>query len=153
MIEEFINKFTQEKISYLQIKRQYFQANKKVMEIQEKIGREPYSVGLLLGEEKNKMFNPSANLLDWISLRTDKKIFVNKKGEWMFLCGKIVLGDNILLDKGIAASIIKEKKDVLVLIQDELDENLGLGKIFFENKSVHIKNILDKGKFLRENKT
>ena len=104
-----------------------------------KIDRETHSKGLFLGEDK-KGFKPSLALLEMIAKDSKRKAFLNEKGAWMFICGRDVFGESI------------EKSSVeegLVLVQNDKDENLGYGKIWKKKGELFIKNILDKGDYLR----
>jgi len=143
-IEEFIKNFAESKINGIaKIKSSYFLADKELLEIKEKIKDEPFSAGLFLGESKNGKFAPSANILDMLSKISDRKIFVNKKTEWLFLCKRDIFG------KGIVKSNAEKG---LVLVQNERDENLGYGEIvddFSKKDRVVVKNLLDRGNFLR----
>ncbi|NQU98057.1 hypothetical protein HQ533_01195 [Candidatus Woesearchaeota archaeon] len=135
-INEFISKFTDKKINgIVKIGREYFFVQDEQKKLREKIGKEVFSMGIFLGEKK-KIFEPSPALIDMIAKLSDKKVFISKKAEWLFLCGRDVFMD----------SIVKKNTDSgLVLVQNEKNENLGYGKL--TNKGV--KNILDKGNYLR----
>jgi ribosome biogenesis protein Nip4 len=112
-------------------------------EIKSGVTRDIYSLGLFLGEEKTG-FNPSPALMDLISKFPDaqsKKIFVNKKAEWMFLCGRNVLSDSFARNPN-------NLSEGLVFVQNERDENLGYGLFKMEDTMI-IKHILDKGRYLR----
>jgi hypothetical protein len=89
-------------------------------------------------------FSPSPALIDLISKFPDaqsKKIFVNRKAEWMFLCGRNVLSDSVAKNpNGLSEG--------LVLVQNVQDENLGYGQ-FKKEDTLIIKHILDKGRYLR----
>jgi len=143
-LEEFVANFTDKKINnVVKIKNSFFICGSDLLEIKNKIKEEPVSAGLFLGELKNGKFIPSANLLDIVSELSDKKIFVNKKTEWLFLCKRDVFG------KGIAKANAEKG---LVLVQNELDENVGYGEIvddLSKKDKVVVKNLFDKGSFLR----
>ena len=112
-IDEFSKYFTNEKVEKAsKIKNNYFLVSNELDIIKKNIKKEPFSVGLFLGEIKNNKFVPSTNLLDMISKRTNKKVFVNKKTEWLFLCGRDIFG------RGISKANIKKG---VVLIQNEKD--------------------------------
>jgi ribosome biogenesis protein Nip4 len=146
-MEEFFRYFTNEEIKdTMQIKNSFFLADKGLMDIKSRISQEPFSIGLFLGEVKNNNFIPGANLLDMISKKTDKKIFVNRKTGWLFLCGRDVFG------RGIVKADVKKG---LVLVQNENDENLGYGEITADlsvQDKVVVKNLFDRGNFLRREK-
>jgi len=143
-INRFVEYFTNQKIdNVVKIKNNYFLADEALAKAKENIRQEPFSIGLFLGEARNSNFVPSAPLLDIISKKTDKKIFVNKKTEWLFLCGRDVFG------RGIVKANVKKG---LVLVQNERDENLGYGEItgdLSQQDKVVVRNLFDKGNFLR----
>jgi ribosome biogenesis protein Nip4 len=96
-----------------------------------------------MGEEKMG-FSPSPALLDLVSKFPDaqsKKVFINKKAEWLFLCGRNVLSDSI-------AKNPNRLSEGIVLVQNENDENLGYG-VFKREDTLIIKHVLDKGRYLR----
>ena len=79
-----------------------------------------------------------------LSKDSKKKLYVNKKAEWLFLCGRDLFGSSIKRS---------DVKKGLVLVQNEKDENLGYGKITLplSNKDrIVVKNILDRGYYLRK---
>ncbi len=147
MITRFIRQFTDENIEYEKIDRAYYYIPEQLKEIVEK--HKPFAAGLFLGEDKGKQFMPSIALLDWIAKRSRRKIVLNKKTAWLFTCGRDIFIEGIVSGSG--------RKNDLVLIQNEDDENLGYGRVEFDlsGKSkgmVAITNILDKGHFLRKEK-
>ena len=138
-LNEFIEKFTEEKPENVVKKgREYYIVPPELQKIADGIDRNCFSIGIPLGEFK-KNFKPSLSLLDWISKRTEKKVFINKKTEWLFLCGRDVFTENI-----IKINVKKGK----VLVQNEKDENIGLGTL---NDS-GVRHIMDRGDFLRREK-
>jgi ribosome biogenesis protein Nip4 len=139
MIEDFIKKFTDQKIGEItEIRNQFFLAGSELLELKNRIKNEPFAVGTFLGEMRENKFKPSIALLDNLSKLSDRKVFVNDKAEWLFLCGRDVFR------QGIVKSSINEG---LVLVQNEKDENLGYGE--FSIGKVAVKNLLDRGDFLR----
>jgi len=100
-----------------------------------------FSAGILLGEFK-KYFTPSPEFSNILSKLSPKKIFVNKKSEWMFLCGKNILKKGIIKNE-------QELDRGLVFIQTELNENIGLGQFSMKNDG-SIENIIDKGAYIRK---
>lgn len=122
------------------INNRYFQVPRHVEMMRSKIRKSVFSAGTFLGE---KDFNPSPALIDMIARHSDRKAFVNKKSEWLFLCNRDVL----------ESGIVKSKADKgYVLVQNEKDENLGYGQIFRKGKSKIIRNLVDKGEYLRMEK-
>jgi ribosome biogenesis protein Nip4 len=125
------------------IGRNFFLAEERLWDIKNSVGRDAYAVGTFLGEE-NQGFSPSPALIELISRlpNTDsRKVFINKKAEWLFLCGRNVLSESIAKNpNGLSEG--------LALVQNEQDENLGYGQ-FKKEDTLIIKHILDKGRYLR----
>ncbi|MBW3014680.1 hypothetical protein KY335_05580 [Candidatus Woesearchaeota archaeon] len=141
MIHKFISQFCDRKFDTVKIRRNYYLADKSLLDIRDKIKKnmnlEPESAGVFLGTEK-KDFTPSFALLELLSKHSKKKAFVDDKTEWLFLCGRDIFKESV---KKCSA------KEGLVLVQNKHDENLGLGKIV-DKKDLFIKNISNRGKFL-----
>jgi ribosome biogenesis protein Nip4 len=144
LFNKFTKQFTDADIADVhRFGRNFYQAEERLWDIKNGITRDIYSLGLFLGEEKMG-FSPSPALIDLISKFPDaesKKIFVNKKAEWMFLCGRNVLSESI-------AKNPNNLGEGLVLVQNEQDENLGYGT-FKKEDTLIVKHILDKGRYLR----
>lgn len=138
--ELFVRKFTDEKINYDKKGKNYTLINPELVEIEKNLANTIFSGTILGSSDEKKEFKPSIYLLEWLSPRTKNKIFVNDKAEWLFLCGRDVLPESIAKDIS--------SKDIF-LVQNSRDENLGLGKKIRKGKSYFIKNILDRGDFLR----
>lgn len=133
MIESFVKKFTDEGIGeVVLLKNKYYFKNKQM----NNISREPFAIGIPLGDTK-KDFKPSVYLLEILSKKTKNKVFINEKAEWLFLCGRDVFTKSVVKD---------ESTEDVFLVQNEKDENLGLGK---KTRTGMIKNIIDRGDFLR----
>jgi len=73
-------------------------------------------------------------------------VFVDKKGEWLFLCGRDLMKGSI--EKAHAT-------DGLVLVQNQNDENIGLGRVLVvlsdrsqRKDKIVIKNVKNRGEFL-----
>jgi ribosome biogenesis protein Nip4 len=137
--EIFTKKFTEEKIDYAKEGSKYYFAGDEAAVLSSKI-KGTLSAGLPLGETKNGVFKPSVYLLEILSKKTENKVFVNDKAEWLFLCGRDVLPEGVKKNNSTA--------DVF-LIQNEKDENLGLGRNMSHSGKKFIKNVLDRGDFLR----
>ena len=118
--------------------RKYFDVSPDLLALSEKINSDLFSIGVFLGEDKGR-FMPSLALLEMLARKSTHKVFLNKKAEWLFLCGRDVL------EQGISRC---DTEPGLVLVQNELDENLGYG-LLSKKENLMVKNILDRGDFLR----
>ena len=134
-MKQFISKFTDEEPEYVTIRNTYYLKNPFLEEIRNKVNRRIDHLSIPLGEGKKK-FKPSLYLLEWLSHRTKEKVYVNKKAEWLYLCGRDLFSDSIEKDTS---------KERLVLVQNNIDENIGYGL----KQGKKIKNLLDRGDFLR----
>ena len=171
-IENFIRLFGIDNLinpkNIITIENRIYLANNNLIslekQIHEKIKKKPESIGTFLGtlnsnskdsnKDNNTNFKPSIALIDLIGTKTNKKIIVGAKAEWLFLCGRDVFGK----------SIIKSNTNRgLAIITNQSQEVLGYGKLLTNltnnqllkkhmNKVV-IKNLLDKGDFLRREMT
>jgi len=131
----------------LRIRRRCFlidSSNHDLLELQETLKKRKidlFGVGVYLGEEK-KVFEPSPALIELLSARTkEHKAVVDEKAEWLFLCGRDIFA------KGIAEKAVSTRNG-LVFVMNSQGENLGYGKLVKEG-NVAIKNILDRGFYLR----
>lgn len=140
----FVKQFTKNEVNELnnteKIGRNYFYLSKELKELKDSIKLEPHSAGLPLGQIKNNKFRPSIALLDILNNYTDQKVFVNKKGETMFLYGKDVFAENF--DKCDA-------REGFCLVLNDKGEVLGYGEIITKAKNKLLLNLLDRGDFLR----
>src|SRR3989338_11659886 len=95
-IIEFVKKFCKNPDIFegetIKIKNSFFLADAGLIKIKNKIKINPESAGIFLGETKNSNFYPSSALIDIISKNSDKKIFLNKKTAWLFICRRDVFG-------------------------------------------------------------
>jgi|FLOH01.1.fsa_nt_gi ribosome biogenesis protein Nip4 len=139
-INEFIRRFTDKDIGTIKkIGRRYFLVDKKLEDFSLKINKDIFSIGIFLGELKGE-FKATPALLEIIAKTSDVKVFVNRKSEWLFLCGRDIFEE----------SIVKKNVDSgMVLVQNEIDENIGLGVFLSKKNSNLLKNIIDKGSYLR----
>jgi len=136
-IKEFVNLFVNTpSFKYEVIGKEVFLVNDSFSKFKE---LNPLMKGISLGKQ-DKVFMPSLYLLELLSKESNNKVFINKKAEWLFLCGRDVFPESVLKSK---------TKNTIFLVQSELDENLGLGmKTKHKGKSI-IKNLMDRGDFLR----
>jgi ribosome biogenesis protein Nip4 len=109
-----------------------------------------FYAGSFLGEKRNGEFMPGFELLRLIAEKRANKIVVDKKTEWLFICGRDIFR------RGIAEVIGSSKEGSHVIVLNGHDECLGFGKVvsdFDKKKSgVVVRNILDIGDFLRREK-
>jgi ribosome biogenesis protein Nip4 len=106
--------------------------------------------GTYVGKVKDGRFFPSVNLLELIARKEANKVTVDKKTEWLFICGRDIFG------QGIVKVVGSGRKEDYTLVLNLYGECLGFGKILCnlngKRQGVVIKNILDIGDFLRREK-
>jgi len=150
-IKDFVSRF-QTRISLdenLIVKRRdrYFLLNDSLKRL---ISKDFFYAGTYLGKTKRGKFFPSFNLLRMIAGKKANKVIVDKKTEWLFICGRDIF------QKGIMKVMGSKRKGDYTLILNQYDECLGFGKILFNldkaKDGVVIENISDIGDFLRREK-
>lgn len=146
-IKDFISRF-QTRINLdknLIVKRcnRYFLLNENLKRL---ISKDFFYAGTYLGKAKNGKFFPSFNLLRIVAKKKTNKVIVDKKTEWLFICGRDIF------KKGIMKVMGSKRKGDYTLILNQHGECLGFGKIMRhldKEKGVAVKNIADIGDFLR----
>lgn len=116
----------------------YFILEEYLKTTKDKIGRKMFAGGTFLGYKKRKQFFPSIALLDIVVKNYEKKITVDKKTGWLFLCGRDIF----------AKSLEEAMPKGYVVVQNDKQEILGLGY----GKKDLVENVLDRGNFLRREK-
>jgi ribosome biogenesis protein Nip4 len=130
----------------ISIGRHYYYVNDALKNERESIKRDVFSLGTYLGQDSGKHFDPSPACIDFLSKLPEanaRKIVISEKSESLFLYGR-----NILIN-----SISKNPhniKEGFVFIQNEQDENLGYGIFQEQGNDIVVKNLLDKGNYLRD---
>lgn len=103
--------------------------------------------GNYLGKSKYEKFLPSFIFLKMLATRKANKIIINKKSEWLFICGRDIF------KQGIITMIGTLSKGDYALILNVSGDCIGLGKLIAGPQTVKpgvlIKNIADVGDFLR----
>ena len=133
-LQEFTQSFVHEDIGETELKK-----NTYYFKTQEIAGTQTISQGLPLGTT-GRQFKPSLYLLELLSKKSTNKIYINDKAEWLFLCGRDVFEESITIDNSTTD---------FVLVQNQRNENLGLGKKMRKGKKIIIMNLIDRGDFLR----
>jgi ribosome biogenesis protein Nip4 len=122
----------------------YFLLNDNLKKL---ISEDFFYAGTYLGKARGRKFLPSFSLLAMLAEKGANKIVVDKKTEWLFICGRDIF------KRGIMKTMGSKKKGAYALILNQYDECLGFGKIVFdlnkETQGVAVRNVLDIGDFLR----
>jgi len=122
----------------------YFLLNEKLKKL---VTKDFFYAGTYLGKIKNGKFFPSFNMLRMIAEKKANKVIVDKKTEWLFICGRDVFKQGIIKVMG------SKRKGDYTLILNQHGECLGFGKILRSldegKEGVAVKNISDIGDFLR----
>jgi ribosome biogenesis protein Nip4 len=107
-------------------------------EIMGKSQKDPFAIGTYLGNVKEGKFEAAPAMTNLLA-NTKKKVTVNDKAEWLFLCGRDVF------NKSVERMPSDLKAGELVVVENKKEEVLGIARV---GKDL-IKNILDKGAYLR----
>jgi ribosome biogenesis protein Nip4 len=103
--------------------------------------------GSFLGETRNEKFFPGFELLRLIAEKQSNKIVVDRKSEWLFVCGRDIFKEGIVNVTGLG------KKGDYTIVLNQNHECLGFGRIMCDlekaKDGVVIENLLDVGDFLR----
>ena len=151
ILKEFVSRFgarinLNEKLVVKKGNR-YFLLNEKLKNL---IGKDFFYAGIYLGKAKNGKFFPSFNLLSTIAQEKANKIFVDKRSEWLFICGRDIF------KRGITNVVGSKRKGDYTLVLNQYGECLGFGRIMHNLdeivEGVAVKNISDLGDFLRREK-
>jgi ribosome biogenesis protein Nip4 len=125
----------------------YFLLNEKLKDFTR---RGFFYAGIYLGETKNGRFFPSISLLKMIVEKAANKIVIDRKTEWLFICGRDIFRQGIIKASG------SRRKGSFTLVLNIRGECLGFGEITrnLDDKGVgvYVKNIFDIGDFLRREK-
>lgn len=144
-MKEFIAQFTQQKLfDETQIRKigdDYYRVSPELNQTLKTIKLPPLVTGLYLGRQTAKTAKPSLDLLQMLAKADARKVWLNEKGAWLFVCKRPAL----------AASIVKTdaQQGQLVLVLTEHDECIGYG--LYDGKTV--KNYYDIGDFLRRERS
>lgn len=127
-------------------KKRYFLLNEN---LKSHLQKDYYSIGVYLGKTKGGRFFPSFNLLAMMARGRVRKIVVNKKTEWLFICGRDVF------KRGMLRTTDSMKKGAYTLVVNQYGECLGFGRVLcnldgeVDKQKVIVRNTSDIGDFLR----
>jgi len=147
-LEDFVSRFGTKLVldETLITKKQsrYFLLNQNLKPL---VSEEFVYAGTYLGSIRHGKFLPSFDLLDMIAEKKANKITVDKKTEWLFICGRDVFRQGIVKTTG------STDQNDYVLVVNSYGECLGFAKILrMLDQEMHglvAKNMLDIGDFLR----
>lgn len=122
----------------------YYLISKEIANLIKKT-KKPFYVGTYLGKARERKFFPSVNLLNMMKRKSRNKIWIDKKAEWLFVCGRDLFGE------GIKRATHTVYKGIITIVMNKNDEVLGFGKAMkgLKESDVVVKNIFDIGDFLR----
>lgn len=108
-----------------------------------------YYIGVYLGKTQGDKFFPSFNLLAMMARGRARKIVVDRKTEWLFICGRDIFKRGMLRATG------SMRKGDYALVVNRHGECLGFGRVLcnvdeaVEKQKVIVRNVSDIGDFLR----
>lgn len=127
-------------------KKRYFLLNEN---LKSHLHEDYYYIGIYLGKTKEGRFFPSFNLLAMMARGRARKIVVDRKTEWLFICGRDIF------KRGILRTIGSMRKGDYTLVVNQHGECLGFGRLLcnvdeeVDRQKVIVRNISDVGDFLR----
>lgn len=147
-IRDFVNRFgTEIRIDENMVvkkEKRYFLINEN---LKRTMPKSYVYAGSFIGEIGNGKFSPGFQLLRQIAKKNSNKIVVDKRSEWLFICGRDIF------KQGITNVTGSGKKGNYTIVLNQNHECLGFGKITCDlekaTNGVVIKNVLDLGDFLR----
>ena len=144
-IEEFLKPFgIKKKIDAQIVNRSYF-----IVKDKQFLGKNPLYTGECIAHIRGPVLIPSTDFLQKIGKEARKKVIINEKAEWLFICGRDIFA------KGIVSHNDPGVKDRVVILNQH-GECLGYGEMTAQltDKRVVIKRLFDIGDLLRrERKT
>lgn len=121
-------------------RKEVFLLPKNLQKVYDKLEKKIYMAGFYAGEIKGSDFRISVELGEKIVPHNkDRRVWVNERGEQKFLYGRNIKRRFITRQDDIP-------KNAKVLVLNEKNDYLGLGIM---RRSGDIKNVLDKGWYLR----
>lgn len=104
---------------------------------------QPVYIGECIAHERGNNIVPSVDFLQVMGKQAKRKVVVNEKGEWLFICGRDLFEDAIVKSNGA-------KKDDIVVVLNQHMECIGYGR--FIDSKIAVKRIFDIGDLLRREK-
>lgn len=138
---KLIKKFTDKKIVDLKyvvrLGRDFYLVDDMLSAACRSIGKKAEYVGFYLGRNER----PGLFLLNLLAMHSDRKVWLNDKGAWLFICGRDIFAKSI---------VRSENADDFVLVMNQQDECLGYGQVVdLHSGKVAVKRLFDIGDLLR----
>ena len=108
-----------------------------------------FYAGVYLGKAKEGKFFPSFNLLAMLARQDARRVVLDRRAAWLFICGRDILAQSITRVLGSG------KKNTNTLVLNEFGECLGFGRIVgnlsgeAQSAEIAVRNVSDVGDFLR----
>jgi ribosome biogenesis protein Nip4 len=134
-IQQFTNKVLFKEEHIIEINKRFFLVRPNTKKL---VNTKTVYADTYLGRRGRKYFIPSVFLLNEIKKHAKNKVVVNKKGEWLFTCGRNLWKHNI---------ISSTTKQGIVLVFNKHNECLGHGRL--QTGKVAVEKLFDIGDFLR----
>ena len=110
--------------------------------------------GLKVGEVGSRRFRFSLEGSFYLAKKDKKRVYVNEKGEMLFLYGRDIFAESVLR----ATSDVEEND--IVFVCNRNGDILGIGKARFDARRIKeagsrvvVENLVDRGEYLRKEKT
>jgi len=118
--------------------------------LKKSISTDFFYAGIYLGKTVGGKLFPGFELLRLLAEKKANNIIVDKKTEWLFICGRDIFKQGIVSIAGAGS------RGEHVLVLNNHGECLGFGRIVCDfsktERGLAVKNILDIGDFLRREK-
>lgn len=117
-------------------------ANRDASRTLQKMKKEPYCVGLLIGRIRKGRFALGLEGASLLAPHARKKVYVNDEAEQLILYGRDAFHKSILrFERSL-------KREDGCLITNKRGEALAIGK--FKGGKIFVENVIDRGWYLRE---
>jgi len=108
--------------SLVRLKNELFDVNSELKRVIAQIPKDPIYAGKLILRE-GRIPSPGLSLLERLGREAPRKVWVSKKGEWLFICGRNLLPGSIERTEGHP-----KLKDAVVVLNKH-GECLGYGEL------------------------
>ncbi len=111
--------------------------------------------GIKIGEVGSRRFRFSLEGTFYLVKKEKKKVYVNDKGEMLFLYGRDIFAESVV---GVTEDV---KENDIVFVCNGRGDILGIGKARFDAERIRkvakdrvvVENLVDRGEYLRKEKT
>jgi len=137
MLKKLLKQFNVPEIELIRLENRYFRKPDQTL-----LKFQPIYSGEIIAIQRGDRILPSIGFLQELA-KMNKKVTVNKKGEWLMICGRDIFGKCIIKHEN-------SKPNETVFVMNESQECIGYGTVAnITSKKVAVKRIFDLGDLLR----